>query len=272
MSQLETKQGIVSTNQGVLYGNYIYATDRLKKLSAAIYVVTDLIKEGEPLKHSIRQKSISLITDIFSLRSNNTIHISQKTALKISLDEITTLLELAGFVKLVSEMNARFLIEEYRKLTNIFSETNDISISISDTSIPQEEVIKMDAAIQDFKRTELPLRNMSFKIDSDKKAPPQSNTNADQNVSEKSLQKQYYLESLNKPKVLVKKKKQEEKNDRKQNILGLFIKGTQITIKDISSKISGYSEKTIQRELNALVDLGKITRIGEKRWSKYLLK
>jgi biotin operon repressor len=45
-----------------------------------------------------------------------------------------------------------------------------------------------------------------------------------------------------------------------------------ISIKDIAVHVLGCSEKTIQRELNNMVDEGVVERVGEKRWSKYILK
>jgi DNA-binding HxlR family transcriptional regulator len=43
-----------------------------------------------------------------------------------------------------------------------------------------------------------------------------------------------------------------------------------VSIKDIAARIKGCSEKTIQRELNALLYDNIIERIGEKRWSRYV--
>ncbi len=43
------------------------------------------------------------------------------------------------------------------------------------------------------------------------------------------------------------------------------------TIKDISEVITDVSEKTIQRELNSLIEKGQVIRQGERRWSKYSL-
>jgi DNA-binding transcriptional ArsR family regulator len=43
------------------------------------------------------------------------------------------------------------------------------------------------------------------------------------------------------------------------------------TIKDIAEVITDVSEKTIQRELNSLIEKGQVVRQGERRWSKYTL-
>jgi hypothetical protein len=65
---------------------------------------------------------------------------------------------------------------------------------------------------------------------------------------------------------------QMKKLSRRDQILSLFVKGVDVSIKDIAARIKGCSEKTIQRELNALLYDNVIERIGEKRWSRYVLR
>lgn len=67
------------------------------------------------------------------------------------------------------------------------------------------------------------------------------------------------------------RKSENRKNNRRDQIVSLFTKGVEISIHDISKKVVGCSIKTLQRELNALVLDKKIDRIGDKRWSKYIL-
>ncbi|MDQ5957326.1 MAG: hypothetical protein QG614_301 [Patescibacteria group bacterium] len=59
---------------------------------------------------------------------------------------------------------------------------------------------------------------------------------------------------------------------RREEIMDILSTTEPVAIKDISDKVMGCSEKTIQRELNSMLEDGVIERIGEKRWSKYLLK
>lgn len=64
--------------------------------------------------------------------------------------------------------------------------------------------------------------------------------------------------------------KNQDKNKRQEQILS-FINGRKsAVIKDISSLFPDVSEKTIQRELGTLVEAGKITKRGSKRWSIYM--
>jgi DeoR/GlpR family transcriptional regulator of sugar metabolism len=43
------------------------------------------------------------------------------------------------------------------------------------------------------------------------------------------------------------------------------------TIKDLTDIITDVSAKTIQRDLNSLIERGEVIRQGERRWSKYSL-
>ncbi len=60
-------------------------------------------------------------------------------------------------------------------------------------------------------------------------------------------------------------------NDRRVRITTILGAKGEATIKDISEIITDVSEKTIQRELNAMIDENVVKREGERRWSKYSL-
>jgi DNA-binding transcriptional ArsR family regulator len=59
--------------------------------------------------------------------------------------------------------------------------------------------------------------------------------------------------------------------DRREAIVSVIRNKGSVSIKDISTLIRDVSEKTIQRELAALVDSGLVTKQGERRWSVYSL-
>lgn len=58
-------------------------------------------------------------------------------------------------------------------------------------------------------------------------------------------------------------------DDRRQRIRTILEAKKEATIKDISEIITDCSEKTIQRELNAMIEENIVKRQGERRWSKY---
>lgn len=59
--------------------------------------------------------------------------------------------------------------------------------------------------------------------------------------------------------------------DRRTRIRTIIEAKREATIKDISEIITDVSEKTIQRELNAMIEENLVKRQGERRWSKYSL-
>lgn len=60
-----------------------------------------------------------------------------------------------------------------------------------------------------------------------------------------------------------------KEGSRRDTILSVLRLGGAYGIKDIHSQVPGCSEKTIQRELAALVGDGVVKKEGEKRWSRY---
>ena len=59
--------------------------------------------------------------------------------------------------------------------------------------------------------------------------------------------------------------------DRAERIKTVLEAAGDASIKDISEVITDVSEKTIQRELNSLIEKGEVKREGERRWSRYSL-
>lgn len=60
-------------------------------------------------------------------------------------------------------------------------------------------------------------------------------------------------------------------SDRRGRISRILRERGESTIKDISMHIKDCSEKTIQRELNAMIEDNIVKRHGERRWSRYSL-
>jgi predicted HTH transcriptional regulator len=61
------------------------------------------------------------------------------------------------------------------------------------------------------------------------------------------------------------------RTQRREVILALLKHKSPITVKDVGETIVDCSEKTLQRELVALVQEGVLKKEGERRWSNYFL-
>jgi len=144
------------------------------------------------------------------------------------------LLQTAYSAGLISKMNSDLLCEEYASLA-LFAESQ--AERIQAPSVVQESTIAAAYIGQgDVNPAEAP--------DSNKK--PMQNSKGHSNGNGKKGQ-------INRRKVL----------------MDLLNKKDRISIKDAASAIDGCSEKTIQRELLALVRDGLAIKEGERRWSSY---
>lgn len=182
----------------------------------------------------LKWKLRSLSADLVSNQEKDKVNI---------LRDLGALFSVAKSANLISEANYEILSREVTRFQEtlenpldkeLFREVAPVERTLPPTSIPQE--VK-DKTIQETQRGELltDLNSKTFKE----------------------------FGAWSRPTV--------KKNSRQSVIIGLLKRKKEIMIKDVSPLISGCSEKTIQRELSAMVTAGILRKIGEKRWSRYRL-
>jgi hypothetical protein len=176
------------------------------------------------------------------LRSLSLKLLSDSNPLLIS--QIMSLINISNSIGLISDMNAGILIKE---LTNMKD------------SIPTLENLN-------FNTETLPYSGQVFsRTISQGHVLPKQNNGVLYKTPTLSVKRNPI------PNVLKTTTPNESKSDRRQTIIKLIKEKREVTIKDISSNISGCSEKTIQRELISLLKDKVIEKTGEKRWSRYFL-
>jgi hypothetical protein len=144
--------------------------------------------------------------------------------------ELATLLETAESSGMVSSMNAGLISDEYAKLATFAKERYSIIGSV--------------------------MPNLS-------ELPPAAPSPLDFYKGQKdipSYRTYKKTETVNKG---------QQNEGRQKDILSLFLQKDRISIKDAAAAIPGVSEKTIQRELLAMVEAGLLIKEGERRWSTY---
>lgn len=225
---------------------------KLEKIIMAIYMVTEFFPKQEPLKYSLREKSVSFLSFIMSLKNESSEHKNEILSLS---SEINSLLKLSASLKLISEMNYSILISEYDKFLKMIKvfdeEKNTLSKTFFKVEISESDIIKEEVYKGQYKGQK----------DSEK-------INVLENVRE---------EKNKKDNGVYKNKKEDRqpkkiKSDRKTLIIEIVKDKKEVTIKDIIDVIKNCSEKTIQRELVDLVNSGVLKKEGERRWSKYSIK
>jgi len=227
-----------------------YIIQKTQKIVSALYLITDLIKDSDAIKWEIREEGISLVSS--SLMIDTTFPIDKEHSINLyslSAQKIITYINIALVSSLVSTMNAGILIRELESvLAFVKKEDKDNHPSgyiLSDSFFAPESVS---------------LNNKGHEsVSYDKNVLKESDNFNDRNSI------------VNKPNIKPSSVPRLKQSDRKDIILNILKKDSNLTIKDFSSVIKDCSEKTIQRELTSLVEKGLVLKVGERRWSTYSL-
>lgn len=240
MDNIEIKTQEAGTNKISFFegGNdFIFICKKTEKLASAVYLVTNLLSDNEPMKWTLRKKVSELLSftitykDIRQSELPNFFH-----NIKTRVSELVSLLEVSLMAGLISKMNFGIISDEFSKLLDLFVATS--KTDYSNDLIPKEF-----------------FNNASY-----------------HNVVSNSIVPQSSASFGIKDSSFVKDNGVFKSNNRQSIILGLLKKKKDLTIKDISLVIKDVSEKTIQRELISLIDAGVIVKTGDRRWSRYSLK
>ncbi len=282
----------------------VMVAKKSEKLVTALYLVTDLIEDTEPIKHSLRRNAVTLLSSMNSLSQievkDRILHI--KFSLR-SVTEILSLLHVALTAGLVSQMNGELLSDGFRALQLVLEKRQPVfskemlqvedehelenesahGVAITGTSydaLTPLSIARLHESKEELRRNQESLRQSHLLT---KLENPYKGQNKDVLIKDKKEVKKdievkplsthhLLMEHATRPVSTITTSFQMKKLSRREQILALFVKGVDVSIKDIAARIKGCSEKTIQRELNALLYDNVIERIGEKRWSRYVLR
>lgn len=251
--------------------------NKTDKIVAAIHMVTDCIEDNEPIRYKLRSLSVELASEVHEM-----VHTPARdrgflfVEIEIIATEIMSFLSIARSVRLVSEMNADILLRELSANTERMRTWTETGLyDASDQSFTQAT-----------KPVDFTLNESHFAIPNPAPLmPPAQQVSSVQYNSTNHTPAQQPATSHKGqvPKTMpvsIQQKQQVEDNkkfdfamklNRRNAILKIIKDKKEVTIKDISTLIADCSEKTIQRELTNLVQEGVLKKVGEKRWSKYML-
>ena len=228
------------TNSSALDWQYIVL--KIEKLTAALHLVTSFLNNTDPIKYKLRDQSLITLQAGLNFKYGNSIY---KTAgiddLKRAIDTLTSFIAVALTDSSVSQMNLTILQKEYRDLYNYLDRYQ----------VNQENLVgKIEAP-----RVNLaPLTtNQPYHLKSATFHPHNSDAKAHQSshkIAQPSLQT-----SVNK--------------ERRDLIVGYVTEHSWSAINEIAKIVPGVSDKTVQRELAALVNEGVLLKKGDRRWSRY---
>ena len=263
-----SRSDIESVDQHILF-----ISQKAEKITAALYLITDFIKDKEPFKWEIRDSAIVFFSFTNSLKGAR-IASQKEQAIEKALSQLSLILSLLRFgvsVRFLSHMNYSILKDEYTSLKETLEDRLKTRQPVDGLVLPQDffQLKTKELSTQQYPNVpyghDIENKNIGGKPSVVYSDVARAEKNDEKIVAEKNVDT-----SQSQP-VFMDGAIESKKGMRQDVILKLLKTRGWISIKDISEIISECSEKTIQRELASLVDRGVIRKTGERRWSKYAL-
>lgn len=270
-SQNQSNQ-IVRADIGVLfagdsYGLFVFKkTDKLVK---AIYLLTGLMSEKEPMRERTRALANKMLENSLNMSDRIWGEETYQKNLLSAISEVSVLFDIAENTKMMSKMNHQIISSELIKLADfmVTSSANYSSAKIAfepnlfdgDYNFIPEQTFQVLPPVQN---TNIVKNDPIKDTNNSSKGQIDTTTGNTKNIEKEKV-------SVTKTSAPIKIVK--DKNNRQEIILSMLKSGVKLTIKDFAQNIKDCSEKTIQRELLNLVSKGTLKKEGERRWSKYFI-
>ncbi len=233
--------------------SFVFVYKKTEKLATALYMVTNLFGDSEPMKWTLRTKVSHLLSFIIGFKD-----ILESREYEFSNDvktrvlEVVSLLEVASRSGLVSPMNFSILKTEFMNLASSLSALKKDAEQESTQFAFPRSFFEVPQKTSPMNRQSSQNHHQVF----DDVQPKQHTSSIKDNLS--------FKDEVTDGPVF-------KKTNRQSIIINLLKKKKDLTIKDIALVIRDCSEKTIQRELIALIEAGVLKKTGERRWSRYSL-
>lgn len=217
---------------------------RAERIAAALYILTKYMSETEPLRIHAREVAHLLLKDILQLRIGFRVgaDAAETSRMHARVREAISLVQLLSVGGYVSKENADMVTRALEELSQFVDAAG--ATHLAERTVFTKEDLLIDQTIR---QPLLRTAGMSIR--------PGSKTVPGGQSSERNDKRQ--------------NSEKDNLSSRRATILDVLKDGKEMAIKDIASFVVGCSEKTVQRELAALVSDGILKKEGEKRWSRY---
>lgn len=208
----------------------VYIYKKAERLAKAIHLISPAFRNSVALRNRTDQVAIGLI-DAAILPPQEA-----RDALSKELLALSSVLSIARTGGLLSSMNAELIAREAQQLLQEIATYEEPRLFFDDA--PSLAVLAREAAQE---------RNDQQGTRPERRMPERPHTGQ---IKDSGVIR-------------------DKNSNRKAAIRSVLEKKGPSYIKDISTVIRDVSEKTIQRELQHMIDAGEIAKSGERRWTMY---
>ena len=214
----------------------VYIYKKSEMIAKAIHLISPAFKDSKALRDRLQRISVEII-DASVLPPS-----LAREALSRELLTLSSILRMAKTAGILSSMNADIIMRETHELLQEVSTYEDTKVTLEDA--PSLATLTRTAGLK--------AQVVSETFVSNRQQPAVRNS---------SENKGQYFKG--------QKEVKKDKSGRREAILSILKSKGPSYIKDLSTMIREVSEKTIQRELQALVLEGRVSKSGERRWTTY---
>ncbi len=219
----------------------VYIYKKAERLARAVHLVTPAFGHSAALRARAEETAIALIDGAVLPP------LESRTSLSRELLSLSSLMALARTTGLLSPMNAEMIAKEAENLLHEIAGYEEPRLALGDTPTLAE------------------LHKSSSQAD--KKPVVRAHETGRPNTVLKATS----VSHADKGQIKGQIKDSPARGSRRDHILSVLSDKGSAYIKDISTTIRDVSEKTIQRELQALVQEGVVRQEGKRRWTTYSL-
>lgn len=237
-----------------------YTKDKCTRIASVLCSITGLMDKDSLMRGALEKTSIDLTKDAAMSAMSQ----AARDDVVGNLYTLTALLSVAGESGRVALSSAQVLGDECRALVNFLAEAGYVNAA-SALDPRQLHSTPTDTAFETYthkRPVETYVGHVAVpEVPQQGHAAVRAQTDMQESrgVAGKQVSAQY------------RERVQESQKDRRAVILSLLQRKDRVNVKDVAQVIKDVSEKTIQRELLALVAQGVLVKEGERRWSTYRL-
>jgi hypothetical protein len=237
-----------------------YVLEKAYRIGSALLSLSSLIHSSSEIRHSLDQTALGLIKVV----SDTPVRREARGELLSSLRLAHGMLEALSLSGIVSEETSSILIEEMTALSEVVRDTGWV---YADTAL-ELPLLHTDLDASMFAPI---VHHEVYQTRKEQgRTPVRVGTQGERTHAQRD-QERTSFSVKDTSATRYGEKVQDIQKDRRATILGILQRKDRINIKDVSAVIKDCSEKTIQRELLALVAQGVLVKDGERRWSTYRL-
>ncbi len=246
-------------------GMLLSLSDRAQKIAEALYRVTDLLSDKEPLKWQLRIDAVELF-DFLILREQKEIF-DAKNIFGLVKRLVRTLQLACASSAFVSSINFEVLRREYLSLSDLLEnqvESEKNKLQSESFILPEYNGQFLSDKVLSLSKDKSIINGQSYVLNNHNGHPPAGGPKEKEliNKADNGQENTNGQKGLGSEIVL---------KERKRKILSLIKNGDWLNIREISDSLPEFGDKSIQRDLLEMVSAGVLKKIGDKRWRKYAL-